>query len=147
MKILFDKESNTITIKDNIKRRNIFLGILMFFNILVVGWVIYPDFSAESNFRFWLWTIIFLFGIYSVISRLFFIVYKTTSQSKINASEIEFIKFFKLFNRSSFYISLRNGKRREVGVSLKPNEYATMVERCNNFGIEMKHHKNEPSNF
>ena len=142
MKILFDKESNTITIIDNIKWRNIFTGILMFFNILVVGWIIYPDLSNEFNFPFWLWTILFLFGIYSVIYRLFFIVFRTTSQSQIKASEIEFIKFFKLFNRSSFYISLRNGKRREVGVSLKPNEYTTMVERCNNLGIEIRPNQN-----
>ncbi|EKD32230.1 MAG: hypothetical protein ACD_77C00144G0004 [uncultured bacterium] len=142
MKILFDKESNTITIIDNIKRRNILLGITMIFNILFIGWNILKYNSEELNFPLWLWIILLLFIVFGVIKRSLFIIYKTTSQSKINASEIEFIKFFKLFNRSSFYISLRNGKRREVGVSLKPNEYATMVERCNSIGIEIRPKQN-----
>jgi len=33
---------------------------------------------------------------------------------------------------------LRNGKRREVSEKLEPNEYATMVERCHSFGIDIR---------
>jgi hypothetical protein len=53
-------------------------------------------------------------------------------------SEIEFIKFTKIFKWRSYYISLRNGKRREISEKLEPNEYAAMVERCNSFGIDIR---------
>ena len=68
--------------------------------------------------------------------------FKTTYQSQFKVSDIEFIKFHKFRKWTTFYISLRNGKRMELMLRLDQDDYEIMVERCNNFGIEMKHHKN-----
>ena len=138
MKILFDKESNSITIKDGNKRKNIVSGLLLILYFLGSGWNRLSHHSEGIDYLFWIWIITCIFLLY----RFLFVVFKTTSQKQIKVSEIEFIKFTKFFKWRSYYISLRNGKRREVSEKLEPNEYATMVERCNRFGIEIRPYNN-----
>jgi hypothetical protein len=140
MKINFDKESNTITINDNIKKINYFYGILLIINILILGFNTFRHHSEE--FIYWLWLITFLILVSGVIYRLLFVVFKTTNQSQIKVEEIEYVKIKKTFTLKSFYFSLKNGKRREVVVTLNPNDFATLIELCNNFGIEIRSNQN-----
>jgi len=142
MKILFDKETKTITIKDNIKWNNIiiFIAAIAVLSNAVVQLIRHP--SETPVFLICLW--ILLIGVF--IYRLVFIVFKTTYQSQMKAEEIEYVRFKKTFNYRTLYFSLRNGKRRELALGLSPNDYATMVEHCKNFGIEIRLNQNEPSN-
>jgi len=134
MKILFDKESNSIIIKDDNKRKNIVAGLMLFLYFLGSGWNRLSHRSEGVDYLFWIWIIICIFLLY----RFLFVAFKTTGQRQIKVSEIEYIKFTKFFKWRSYYISLRNGKRREVSEKLEPNEYATMVERCHSFGIDIR---------
>jgi len=146
MKINFDKETNTITIKDDYKRINILTGLSLLICVILTVWNIFRHYSEEFNFEHWFWIVSTLIIGLSVIQWLV-TFFKTTYQSHFKVSEIEFIKFRRFRKWTTFYISLRNGKRREVMLRLDQDDYEIMVERCNNFGIEMKHHKNEHSNF
>lgn len=147
MKINFDKETNTITIKDDYKRNNIITVASLIFCILASGWNIIRHHSVGFDSMDWFSLMSFILLISAVIYRLSFIAFKTTFQSQFKVSEIEFIKFRRFGKWKYFNIHLRNGKRREVMLRLDQDDYEIMVERCNNFGIEMKHHKNEPSNL
>ena len=146
MKINFDKETNTLTIKDEYKRYNIINGISLIIGMFLIGWNTFRHYSEEFNFEHWFWIVSTLIIGLSVIQWLV-VFFKTTYRSQIKVSEIDFIKFHRFRKWRSFYIYLRNGKRREVVLRLDQDDYEIMVERCNNFGIEMKHHKNEHSNF
>ena len=139
MKINFDKETNTITIKDDYKRNNIINVIPLIICMFLTGWNIFRHRSEEFNFEHWFWIISALIIGLSVIQWLV-VFFKTTYQSQFKVSDIEFIKFHKFRKWTTFYISLRNGKRREVMLRLDQDDYEIMVERCNNFGIEMRQH-------
>lgn len=141
MKINFDKYSNTLTITDDYKRYNIITGASLIVCLFLTGWNIFRHYSEEFNFEYWFWIISALIVGLSVIQWLV-TFFKTTYRSHFKVSEIEFIKFRRFRKWTTFYISMRNGKRREVMLRLDQDDYEIMVERCNNFGIEMKHHKN-----
>ncbi|MHC1689618.1 MAG: hypothetical protein AB9833_02190 [Bacteroidales bacterium] len=141
MKINFDKFSNTLTIQDDYKRINILTGTSLIICMFLTGWNIFRHYSEEFDFEHWFWMISALIVGLSVIQWLV-TFFKTTYQSQFKVGEIEFIKFRRFRKWSTFYISMRNGKRREVMLRLDQDDYEIMVERCNNFGIEMKHHKN-----
>jgi len=134
MKIHFDNETKTISIKDNIKWNNIiiFIAAIAVLSNAVVQLIRHPH--ETPVFLICLWII--LIGVF--IYRLVFIVFKTTYQNQIKAKEIEYVRFKKTFNCRTFYFSLRNGKRREIVLGLSPNDYEKMVENCNNFGIEVR---------
>jgi len=146
MKINFDKESNTLTIIDDYKRINILTGTSLTICMFLTGRNIFRHHSEEFNFEHWFWIISALIVGLSVIQWLV-VFFKTTYRSQFKVSEIDFIKFRRFRKWRTFHIYLRNGKRREVMLRLDQDDYEIMVERCNNFGIEMKHHKNEHSNF
>lgn len=141
MKINFDKFSNTLTIQDDYKRINILTGTSLIICMLLTGWNIFRHYSEEFNFEHWFWIISALIVGLSVIQWLV-TFFKTTYRSQFKVAEIEFIKFRRFRKWTTFYISMKNGKRREVMLRLDQDDYEIMVERCNNFGIEMKHHKN-----
>jgi len=139
MKINFDKESNTITIKDDYKRINILTGLPLLICAILTGWNLFRHHSEEFNFEHWFWIVSALIIGLSVIQWLV-TFFKTTYRSQFKVSEIEFIKFRRFRKWTTFYIFLRNGKRREVMLRLDQDDYEIMVERCNNFGIEMRQH-------
>jgi hypothetical protein len=139
MKINFDKESNTITIKDDYKRINIITGLSLLICVILTVWNIFRHYSDEYNFEHWFWIISALIIGLSAIQWLV-VFFKTTYQSQFKVSEIEFIKFRRFRKWTTFYISMRNGKRREVMLRLDQDDYEIMVERCNSFGIEMRQH-------
>lgn len=139
MKINFDKESNTITIKDDYKRNNIISGISLIICMFLIGWNIIRHYSEEFNFEHWFWIISALIIGLSAIQWLV-VFFKTTYQSQFKVSEIDFIKFRRFRKWTTFYISMRNGRRREVMLRLDQDDYEIMVERCNSFGIEMRQH-------
>lgn len=141
MKINFDKFSNTLTIQDDYKRINILTGTSLIICMLLTGWNIFRHYSEEFDFEHWFWMISALIVGLSVIQWLV-TFFKTTYRSHFKVSEIEFIKFRRFRKWQHFSIYLRTGKRREVMLRLDQDDYEIMVERCNNFGIEMKHHKN-----
>ena len=134
MKILFDKETNTITINGDNKRNNVVAGLMLILYFIFSGWNRLSHHSEGIDYLFWIWIITCIFLLY----RFIFVVFKTTGQKQIKVSEIEYIKFTKIFKWRSYYIFLRNGKRREVSEKLEPNEYAAMVERCHSFGIDIR---------
>ncbi len=139
MKILFDKETNTITINGDNKRNNVVAGFMLILYFIFSGWNRLSHHSEGIDYLFWIWIITCIFLLY----RFIFVVFKTTGQKQIKVSEIEFIKFRRFGKWKYFNIHLRNGRRREVMLRLDQDDYEIMVERCNNFGIEMKqHHKN-----
>ena len=142
MKINFDKESNTLTIQDDYKRINIITGLSLLICVILTVWNIFRHYSDEFNFEYWFWIVSALIIGLSVIQWLV-TFFKTTYRSHFKVSEIEFIKFRRFGKWKYFNIHLRNGRRREVMLRLDQDDYEIMVERCNNFGIEMKqHHKN-----
>lgn len=142
MKINFDNETNVITIQDDHKRNNIITGASLIFCILASGWNLIHHLSKGFDFLNWFSLMSLIFLISAVIYRISFIVFKTTYQSQIKVEEIEYVKIKKIFKWKTFYFSLKNGKRREVMVTLNPNGFERLAEICNNFGIEMRPKQN-----
>ena len=110
MKIKFDKEKNSVIIKDELKNYFIILKFIFILNLITSGLYLYKSIKSGSFGDFdWLWLIL---GILSVGTLIF--TFTRSTQEVIRNDEILYLYKRNYFGSDRYYLKLKNGKIRNL---------------------------------
>lgn len=132
--IIYNKEKNSLELKDNLRKYYLVVGFVMLLSIFNVG-IYFINFSLEN--REWGWVELFFVLIGLVM--LYGFYYINLKKSFVNQVSIENISHIELTTRMGrkFSIRLKNGKTRDLPM-IKSMESEKQLQRlCSKLKIKV----------
>jgi uncharacterized protein YqfB (UPF0267 family) len=130
MKIVYNKNENSIIIKDNLKSHYFTLKILLVLTIInSIIWTI-KETNEYGTFVSLVWILI---GITSLV--LLILSFKKSTKERIPLNEIKSLKEKIYFGKKRFSLKLSNGKIRNILQTKNPKEIQEFERMMNDLGI------------
>lgn len=104
----FDKENNTLEIKDNLKMHFMLLRFIFIINVANAVLRIYNNYLAGVQDQ----PILIILGVISALALLY--MRSRSTQEIIPIDEIEYLKEKKMLGNRRFFLKLKNGKTRNL---------------------------------
>jgi len=134
MNIKFNKEKNSLVIKDDLKMYFVILKLIFVLNLVSALLNIYKNYnSGIENELNWLQLIL---GIVSV-GALFFL-YTRSTKEVIPVNEISFLFRKAYFGSDKYFLKLNNGKTRNLPLIKHQQDVLELERILEEFGIRIK---------
>ncbi|MGA9326202.1 MAG: hypothetical protein WCE57_10505 [Salegentibacter sp.] len=133
MRINFNKNENSIEIKDGLKTQYLLIKMSLIFTL--VNSVLFPVFVLDKKQLEWMGFIWIILGVASTGILIYQILKKTASE-KLNLSEISSLTEKQVFGRRRFSLKLKNGKFRDLMEMKKESDIIKVKNLFKNIGIK-----------
>lgn len=133
MRINFNKNENSIEIKDGLKTQYLLIKMSLIFTL--VNSVLFPVFVLDKKQLEWMGFIWILLGLAS-IGILIYQILKKTASEKLNLSEISSLTEKQVFGRRRFSLKLKNGKFRDLMEMKKESDIIKVKNLFKDIGIK-----------
>ncbi|MFZ0489693.1 MAG: hypothetical protein WBV11_15635 [Salegentibacter sp.] len=133
MRINFNKNENSIEIKDGLKTQYLLIKMSLIFTL--VNSVLFPVFVLDKKQLEWMGFIWIILGVASMGILIYQILKKTASE-KLNLSEISSLTEKQVFGRRRFSLKLKNGKFRDLMEMKKESDIIKVKNLFKNIGIK-----------
>ena len=133
MRINFNKNENSIEIKDGLKTQYLLIKMSLIFTL--VNSVLFPVFVLDKKQLEWMGFIWIILGVASMGILIYQILKKTASE-KLNLSEISSLTEKQVFGRRRFSLKLKNGKFRDLMEMKKESDIIKVKNLFKDIGIK-----------